>query len=189
MARKTGITLAVVAALCLICLVLWRPQKPLAPPVTMSHYRFLLRDVSETSDWPRRLQRSPYHQVCVTVQIQRADQYHDSSTNRPSLYGSELIPRARLTTKAGVPLHLLDAQAITEDPLHFTFVHHIYDKFSPDSDELNFYMVYVFENPEQERSADFEADVQIPAYDVNGTRNAEQPPFVRPLRFNHLRLP
>ena len=181
--------LGVVAALCLICVAAWRPQKPLAPPVTMSHYRFLLHDVSETSDWPQRLQRSSYHQVCVTVQIQRADQYRDSSTNRPSLYGSELIPRATLTTKEGVRLHLLDAQAITEDPLHFQIVHHIYDKLNPDGDEDNFYMVYVFENPEQDKSADFEADVHIPAYDVNGTRNAEQPPYVRPLRFNSLRLP
>ena len=189
MARKTGITLAVVAALCLICAIAWLPRKPLAPPVTMSHYRFLLHDVSETSDWPRQLQRSRNHQVCVTVQIQRADQYRDSSTNRPSLYGTELIPRARLMTKEGVALHLLDAQAITEDPLHFTYVHHIYDKFNPDGDELNFYMVYVFENPEQDKSADFEADVHIPVSNPNGTRNAEQPPFVRPLRFNNLSLP
>ncbi len=189
MTRKAGITLAAAAVLCLICLVFWLPRKPLAPPVTMSHYRFLLHNVSETSDWPMRLQRSPYHQVCVTVQIQRADQYRDSSTNRPSLYGSELIPYARLTTKEGVSLHLLDAQAITEDPLHFTFVHHIYDKFNPEGDEDNFYMVYVFENPEQYKSADFEADVHIPAYDANGTRNAEQPPFVRPLHFTNLRLP
>ncbi len=189
MTRKAGITLAAAAVLCLICVAAWLPRKPLAPPVTMSHYRFLLHDVSQTSDWPMRLQWSPYHQVCVTVQIRRADRYRDSSTNRPSLYGSELIPLARLTTKEGVPLHLLDAQAITEDPLHFTFVHHIYDKFNPEGDEDNFYMVYVFENPEQYKSADFEADVHLPVSDVNGTRNAEQPPFVRPLRFSSLSLP
>jgi hypothetical protein len=100
-----------------------------------------------------------------------------------------LIPRANLVTKEGVRLHLLDAQEFEEDPLHFQIVHHIYDMFHRDGADDKHYIVYVFENPEQYKTADFEADVHIPGYDLGGTPTDDQAPFVRPLRYNGLDLP
>lgn len=191
--RKAVVSVAVVVTIITAyCLVL-PSQKPLATPIVISHYRLTLCQVAASMDSANNeephSEAYPEHQVWVKVQIEQADHWRDTSTNRPMLYGNYVIPSATLTAADGKPLKMFAAQAQSVDPLHFRVVHFIYDKFNPDGDRQKYYMVYGFDNSIQAQKADFEADVHIPANDVNGIRTPDQPPFIRPLRFDNLNLP
>lgn len=190
--RKAVISVAAVIIAFAVCFLVLHSQKRLAAPVVISHYRLTLCQVAASVDGANDEEPHsgayPEHQVWVKVQIEQADRWRDTSTNRPKLYGNYVMPSATLTAD-GKPLKMFAAQAQSVDPLHFRFVHTIYDRFNPQGDKQAYYMIYGFDNSIQARKANFEADVHIPAYDVNGKRTSDQPPFIRSLRFDGLSLP
>ncbi len=72
---------------------------------------------------------------------------------------------------------------------HSRAVQYVYNAFHADGYQEAVDITSVFDNSDEKSQADFEADVHLPAYDMNGTRNAEQPPLVRSLRYSNLTLP
>jgi len=171
-----------------------RPQRPPASPVVMSHYRLTLLRVTASPEWGASFEKSS-KQVWVTVQVDQADNYYDSSGNRPERFN--LMPWATLVSKDGTPLKLLDMRDTAEQSETLKFVGHsrsravqyVYNAFHADGHQEAVDVTFVFDNSDQKSQADFEADVHLPAYDMNGTRNAEQPPLVRSLRYSNLTLP
>ena len=169
-------------------------EKPLRPPVIISHYKFTLCQVAPSMELPsidseKINNEYPKNQIWIKVEIEQADDWRNMSGQRLMLDGGYIIPTATLTTAEGKSLKMFEAQPESVDPLQFRIVHFVYDKFNPDGDRQKYYMIYGFDNAIGAKRADFEAVVHMSPYDLNALQTPDPSPINRPLRFDNLSLP
>lgn len=166
-------------------------RPPLPPPVVASHFKFTVTDVhSETipADTYARMKANgvpppPREQVWVKVRIDYADNYHDSSTNRPSLEPTSLVPDAQLIAPDGTRLPMFKMDSDTD-----TFWWSRLRNHGRGGGVSAFYAVYGFDNAAHAARATLIVNVHVDPYDPNLTRNSETAPFIRPARFENIAI-